>query len=111
MSNALPESFKEMFKIATGLSIFLSILLIVFGLLAILLPVEMSFGVVVVISWLLMISGLVQFVHAFRCKDWRRSLWVIGALVGINMIMTGVTRLMLTIAIRRATPLTAQVAT
>ena len=192
MSNALPESFKEMFKLATGLSIFLSILLIVFGLLAILLPVEMSFGVVVVISWLLMISGLVQFVHAFRCKGigaaiwktliaaayfgtglylrlnttvgvaaltlclilffaaqglidilmylrtrqsgisgwllldgvitiilailiWQHwpsgSLWVIGALVGINMIMTGVTRLMLTIAIRRATPLTAQVAT
>jgi len=191
MSNALPESFKEMFKIATGLSIFLSILLIVFGLLAILLPVEMSFGVVVVISWPLMISGLVQFVH-FRCKGigaaiwktliaaayfgtglylrlnttvgvaaltlclilffaaqglidilmylrtrqsgisgwllldgvitiilailiWQNwpsgSLWVIGALVGINMIMTGVTRLMLTIAIRRATPLTAQVAT
>jgi len=38
------------------------------------------------------------------------SLWVIGALVGINMMMTGVTRLMLTIAIR-APSLTAQVAT
>jgi uncharacterized membrane protein HdeD (DUF308 family) len=44
-----------------------SIFLIICGFLAVLLPIEMSFGVVVVISWLLMISGVVQFVHAFRC--------------------------------------------
>ena len=48
MASASPESFKEVFKIATGLSVFLSILLLVCGLLAILLPVEMSFGVVFV---------------------------------------------------------------
>jgi uncharacterized membrane protein HdeD (DUF308 family) len=30
------------------------------------------------------------------------SLWVIGFLVGINMIMTGTTRLMLSLTVRRA---------
>ena len=166
----------------SGLSIFLSILLIVCGFLAILLPVEMSLGVVIVISWLLMFAGVMQFIHVFRCKGignaiwkaviallylvtgvylrlnlgvglvtltvvliaffvmqglidiitylsarkigasgwllvegvitlvlglmiWRHwpssSLWVIGTLVGINMIVTGTTRLMLTVTLRR----------
>jgi uncharacterized membrane protein HdeD (DUF308 family) len=30
------------------------------------------------------------------------SLWVVGTLVAINMMMTGITRLMLTLAVRRA---------
>ena len=37
---------------------------------------------------------------------WRRwpssAVWVIGLLVGINLIMTGITRLMLSLGIRRA---------
>ena len=167
----------------SGFSVFLSILLIVCGVLAILLPIEMSFGVVIVISWLLIFSGVLQFIHVFRCKGignalwkaliailylvvgialrmnpglgvvtltlvliaffvaqgivdiftyvsirkwrgsgwlllegvitlvlglmiWRHwpsgSLWVIGTLVGINMIITGATRLMVTFALRHA---------
>jgi uncharacterized membrane protein HdeD (DUF308 family) len=170
-------------KRASGFSIFLSILLIICGLLAILLPIEMSIGVVIVIAWLLMISGVFQFIHAFRSSGvghilWKivvaliyfatglclymrpgigiasltfviilflvaeglidiifyfrtrnigasgwilfdgiitlilglmiwahwpsGSLWVIGFLVGINMIMTGTTRLMLSLTVRRA---------
>lgn len=166
----------------SGFSVFLSVLLIVCGVLAILLPIEMSLGVVIVISWLLIFSGVLQFIHVFRCKGignalwkaliallylvvgislrmnpdlgvvtltlvliaffvaqglidiftyvsirkWRGSgwllfegvitlvlglmiwrhwpsgaLWVIGTLVGINMIMTGATRLMVTLALRR----------
>jgi uncharacterized membrane protein HdeD (DUF308 family) len=30
------------------------------------------------------------------------SLWVVGTLVGINMVMTGTTRLMLSVGVRRA---------
>ncbi len=169
-------------------SLLLSILLIVCGVLAIFLPIEMSFGVVIVISWLLMIHGVVQFVHAIRTdvghKLWKitvavfyvlagiylrlnpgiglaaltlmliiffvaqgftdifaylatrksgvsgwllldgfitlvlgvmlwlhwpsGSLWVVGTLVGVNMIMSGVTRLMLTLAVRRALKTKAQ---
>jgi uncharacterized membrane protein HdeD (DUF308 family) len=182
-------SLQKVANQVSGFSIVLSILLILCGFLAILLPIEMSFGVVIVISWLLMISGAVQFVHALRCAGvghtlwkaavaviyfvtglyfrlnpglgiaaltlalimffvaqglidifgylrtrnsgvsawllldglitlilglmiWRHwpssSLWVIGLLVGINMIMTGTTRLMLTVAFRRAMKLAAQ---
>jgi uncharacterized membrane protein HdeD (DUF308 family) len=167
----------------SGFSILLSVLLIVCGILAILLPVEMSLGVVIVISWLLMISGIVQVIQAIRGKTagsrtwtgiigviyfsmglflrldpgigiaaltlaviaffiaqgvidiltyfrlrkagasgwmlfeglitlilglmiWRHwpsgSLWVIGTLVGINMIISGITRLMLALAVRGA---------
>jgi len=177
------SSLTKVSKQVSGFSIVLSILLIIFGFLAIMLPIEMSLGVVIVISWLLMISGVVQFVHVFRCTGighalwklavaviyfltglylrfnlgvgiatltlalalflvaeglidifgyirtrqsgasgwllfdgvitlilgvmiWRHwpsgSLWVVGTLVGINMIMTGTTRLMLTLAVRRA---------
>ena len=185
--SAVPSSstsaLEKLSKRGSGFSILLSVLLIVCGFFAILLPIEMSFGVVIVIAWLLMISGVVQFVHAFRSTGvgptlwkivvavayfvtglylrlnlglgiaaltltliaffvvqgfidifvylrtrnsgvsswllldgiislilglmiWRHwpsgSLWVVGALVGINMIMTGMTRLMLTVAVRRA---------
>lgn len=175
----------ELVKSSNGVSAFsivLSILLIVCGVVAIMLPVEMSIGVVIVISWALLFSGIMQFIHVFQCKGigdgiwkalvallylvtgfylrlnvgvgiatltfalviflvaqgvvdiftyflrragrssgwllfegltsfvlglviWRhwpsRSLWVIGTLVGINMIIIGITRLMLTIAVRR----------
>jgi len=169
-------------KRATGLSIFLSVLLIILGMLAILLPVEMSLGVVIVVCWLLMIGAVVHVIDAFKGSGvwhtiwqitvaliyfvtglylrfnlgiglvtltlalivffvvqgladiiiyfkvrktipagsvllhgivtlilglmiwthWPSSaLWVVGTLVGINMIMTGTTRLMLTLAVRR----------
>jgi len=171
------------------LSITVAILLIVFGMLAILLPVEMSFGVVIVICWLLIFSAIVQVIDAFRGSGvwhtiwkiavaaaylitgiylrmnlgiglvaltlalifffvaqgvvdivvyfrirkagangwlllhgiitlllglmiWRHwpsgSLWVVGTLVGIHMIITGMTRLMLALAIRRAAKLITQ---
>ena len=185
--SAIPEKLS---KRASGFSIVLSVLLIVCGVLAILLPFEMSLGVVLLVSWLLIIGGIVQFVHVFRCQGigdgiwkaliaiiyfvtglylrfnlrvglaaltlvliaffvtqglvdifayvrtrqsgmsrwllfdglitlllgvmiWRRwpssAIWVIGLLVGINMIMTGITRLMLSLGIRRAIKLRAPV--
>jgi uncharacterized membrane protein HdeD (DUF308 family) len=184
-------ALEKLTKRVSGFSIVLSILLIVCGFLAILLPIEMSFGVVIVIAWLLMIGGVLQFINAIRGRTagnrvwtaiiaviyfimglflrlnlgigvvaltmaligffvaqgvidivvyfrtrnngasgwllfegvitlilglmiWRHwpsgSLWVIGTLVGINMIMTGTTRLMLALAVRRATRVIGQTA-
>ncbi|MFI5116038.1 MAG: HdeD family acid-resistance protein [Terriglobales bacterium] len=166
----------------SGMSIAWAILLIVFGFLAIAIPFATSWGVVVVIAWLIVFSGVFQFIHAFQSKGvghilwkllvavlylivgcyfllhpvlgvdaftlvlaiffvvegvfdlvayfptraipgsswilfdgivtlvlgllvWRQwpssSLWVIGTLVGISMIFTGMTRLMLSLAVRR----------
>jgi uncharacterized membrane protein HdeD (DUF308 family) len=169
-------------NLGSGTSIVWAILLIVFGFLAIALPFATSFGVVVVIAWLIVLSGGFQFIHAFQSKGagsilwkllvaivyliagiyflmnpvigvagftlalaiffvaegvmdlvayfqdrnargsgwiladgvitlilgllvWRQwpssSLWVIGTLVGISMIFTGTTRLMISLAVRR----------
>jgi uncharacterized membrane protein HdeD (DUF308 family) len=169
-------------NLSSRASIVWAILLIVFGFLAISLPLATSFGVVVVIAWLIVFSGGFQFIHAFQSKGagsilwkllvailylivgiyflmnpvigvagftlalafffvaegvmdlvayfqhrsargsgwilldgivtlilgllvWRQwpssSLWVIGTLVGISMIMTGTTRLMISLAARR----------
>jgi uncharacterized membrane protein HdeD (DUF308 family) len=163
-------------------SLFLSIVLIVFGVLAIALPIVTSFGVVIVVGWLAVFGGVVQVVHAFQSTGighivWKlvvaavyiaiggyllthpivgisgltlalaiffmaegaadviaylstpsasrsgwmlldgivtlalclliwnqwpyNSLWVIGFLVGINMMMTGITRLMMVLSVRR----------
>lgn len=181
--STMSSSFAEMPKGITWLSVVISIVLIVLGILAILLPTAMSYSVVLVSSWLLMIAGVIQFVHVFRCRGigdalwkaavaiayfvagvylrvnltrgiavltlvlaafflsegiiglfayfgtrlrrhsgwllveaiatltlgvmiWRHwpsnSLWVIGLLVGMNMVITGSTRLMLTLAVRNA---------
>ncbi len=167
---------------ASQASLVLSVVLIIFGVLAITLPMATSIGVVIVIGWLVMFDGLVQLVHAFQSKGaghiawkllvavfylvaggyligrpvvgtasltlvlgifllaegvadvvayfatrkdgsspwmlldgvvtlflgfliWNQwpfsSLWVIGTLVGISMIMTGTTRLMMTLAVRK----------
>jgi uncharacterized membrane protein HdeD (DUF308 family) len=168
--------------LGSGGSIAWAILLIVFGFLAIALPMGTSLGVVLIVAWLIILSGGFQFIHAFQSKGagsiawkllvavvyliagiyfltnpligvasftlalafffvaegvmdliayfqnrsaegsgwilfdgivtlilgilvWRHwpssSGWVIGTLVGISMIMTGTTRLMLSLAARR----------
>src|SRR5580692_7292108 len=164
------------FKRASQASLVLSVVLIIFGVLAITLPMATSVGVVIVIGWLAVLDGIVQLVHAFQSKGvghiaWKllvavvyfiahpvlatatftlvlgiflcaegvadvvayfatrksgssawmlldgvitlflgfliwnqcpvNSLWVIGTLVGVSMIMTGTTRLMMTLAVRR----------
>jgi len=176
-----PHELQKLAQRVSGFSIVIAILLIICGFLAILLPIEFSFGVTIVIAWLLMFGGIMHFVHAFRKHEGHRfwnaavgiiyfltglylrlnpllglaaltlalitffvaqgivdivfylrtrksgasgwllfhgiitlilgllifehwpsgALWVIGTLVGINMIMTGTTRLMLTLAVRR----------
>ncbi len=71
---------------ASGFSLVLSIFLIVFGILAIMLPVAMSLGVVVVVAWLMIISGVVHGVHAFRCEGIGNKIWrLLVALIYVGM--------------------------
>jgi uncharacterized membrane protein HdeD (DUF308 family) len=169
-------------KRASGTSLALSIVLIIFGILAIALPMVSSIGIAIVIGWMVIFAGIAQLVHAFQSKGigpilwkvlvaliylvagfsliarpaagvagltlvfglflfaegiadivayfatrksgasswmlldgiitlllgfliWNRwpssSLWVIGTFVGISMIMTGTTRLMMSLAVRK----------
>jgi uncharacterized membrane protein HdeD (DUF308 family) len=56
-------------------------------------------------GWILF-DGIITLILGFLV--WRHwpssSVWVIGTLVGISMIMTGTTRLMLSLAVRRIAP-------
>ncbi len=175
--------------LGSGGSIVWAILLIVFGFLAIALPLGTSLGVVLIVAWLIVLSGGFQFIHAFQSHGagsiaWKllvaviyliagiyfllhplmglasftlalafffvaegvvdligyfqnrsaegsgwilfdgivtlilgilvwnhwpsSSGWVIGTLVGISLVMTGTTRLMLSLAMRRLSKLSPQ---
>ena len=75
-------------KLGSGSSIVWAILLIVFGFLAILLPFATSWGVVVVIAWLIVFSGGFQFIHAFQSKGIGHILWKL--LVAILYLIVGI---------------------
>ncbi len=48
----------------------LGICLIILGVLAIALPTVASLGVTLVLGWLLLIGGVLQFIHAFTAREW-----------------------------------------
>ena len=62
-------------KRASGMSIVWSILLIIFGFLAMALPVATSLGIVIVIGWLILFHGVGQLVHAFQSKGIGHIAW------------------------------------
>ena len=68
-------------------SILFAILLIVLGILAISLPAIASLGVARVLSWLILIDGIVQFVYAFKSEGVGRTIWKV--LVAILYIVAG----------------------
>lgn len=70
-----------------GGSILWAILLIVFGFLAIALPLASSWGVVVVVAWLIVFSGGFQLIHAFQSQGVGHILWKL--LVAILYLIVG----------------------
>jgi uncharacterized membrane protein HdeD (DUF308 family) len=75
-------------KLGSGTSIVWAILLIVFGFLAIALPFATSWGVVVVIAWLIIFSGGFQFIHAFQSQGVGHIVWKL--LVAILYVVVGI---------------------
>ncbi|HZR58918.1 MAG TPA: DUF308 domain-containing protein [Terriglobales bacterium] len=72
---------------ASRSSVLLAILLIVFGILAIALPMMASIGVVRVLSWLLLFGGIAQLVYALRSEGIGQTTWKF--LVAILYIAVG----------------------
>ncbi len=64
-------------KRASGTSIVFSIVLIIFGFLAITLPIVSSIGVAIIVGWLAIFAGVAQLVHAFQSKGIGHILWKI----------------------------------
>ena len=75
-------------KLGSGTSIVWAILLIVFGFLAIALPFATSWGVVIIIAWLIVFSGGFQFIHAFQSHGVGHIVWKV--LVAILYLIVGV---------------------
>ncbi len=74
-------------KRASGTSIVLSIVLIIFGFMAITLPIVSSIGVAIIIGWLAIFAGVAQLVHAFQSKGVGHILWKI--LVAVFYLAAG----------------------
>jgi uncharacterized membrane protein HdeD (DUF308 family) len=74
--------------LGSGKSIIWAIVLIIFGFLAIALPFATSFGVVVVVAWLIVFSGAFQFIHAFQSQGIGSTIWKL--LVAILYLIMGI---------------------
>jgi uncharacterized membrane protein HdeD (DUF308 family) len=75
-------------NLASGKSIVWAIALIVFGFLAIALPLATSLGVVLIVAWLIIFSGGFQFIHAFQSKGIGSTLWKL--LVAVLYLVFGI---------------------
>src|SRR5581483_11835908 len=69
---------------ARSYSTFGAVLLIIAGVLAISLPLATSIGLVIVLSWMLIIGGIGHLIEAFRFKSFGNVVWeLISAVVAI----------------------------
>ena len=74
-------------KKASGTSLALSVVLILFGILAIALPLVSSIGVAIVIGWMVIFAGIAQLVHAFQSTGIGPILWKV--LVALIYLVAG----------------------
>jgi uncharacterized membrane protein HdeD (DUF308 family) len=75
----------------SGLLIFLGILTVIFGVVAIGSPLIAGVAVAVFVGFLLLASGVARIVHALKSKQWGTGFWgtaigVLGVLAGLLMI-------------------------
>ena len=61
--------------LGSGRSITWAVLLILFGCLAVALPLGTSLGVVTIVSWLVFFSGVTQLIHAFQSQGVGNIAW------------------------------------
>lgn len=102
-----PNSLAAVAHKATGWSIALSILLILFGLIAIAAPGISGVGVTIFVGWLLILSGIFHLifgwkVHGTGKKIWEILLGIVYLIVGIDLVahpLAGLLTLTLALAI------------
>jgi uncharacterized membrane protein HdeD (DUF308 family) len=71
-----------------GLLIFLGILTVIFGVLAIAAPFITGVAVAIFVGSLLVLTGIAQLVHAFKARMWGIGFW--GSVIGLLSIAAGV---------------------
>ena len=70
----------ELKRVST-ISLVLSVLLIIFGVLAIALPIASSIGIAIVIGWLAIFAGIAQVAHSFQSKGIGHIVWKLAVAV------------------------------
>jgi uncharacterized membrane protein HdeD (DUF308 family) len=74
----------EILRPRWGWLLFLGILMIVLGTIALFLVPAATLGTVLVLGWLLVISGIIETIHAFRVRKWGGLfLHLIGGVLGV----------------------------
>jgi len=73
---------KDAVKKAHGWVVFLGIVLIVLGVAAITIPAMFTLAVAVLLGWILVVAGVVRFVHSFHAMRFGGFLWkLLGAVL------------------------------
>ena len=85
------RTWLEEAKKNSGLLIFLGILTVIFGFIAIGTPLITGVTVAVFVGFLLLGSGIAQIIHALKSKQWGTGIWgtiigLLGCLAGLLMI-------------------------
>jgi uncharacterized membrane protein HdeD (DUF308 family) len=88
MSNPATTPLHAIVHSAIGWSLFLSIVLILAGLFAILIPPISGLGVTIFLGWMLIISGATHLIFAWKVHVTSRKLWEI--LVGALYLFAGI---------------------
>jgi uncharacterized membrane protein HdeD (DUF308 family) len=86
MSTA-PSTLSALVPKAINWSIALSILLIIFGLFALLIPFVSGIGITLFFGWAMIISGITHFIFAFKTHTTGGRIWEL--LVGVVYVFTG----------------------
>ncbi len=71
----------------SGFLIFLGILTVIFGVIAIGSPLITGVAVAVFVGFMLLASGVAQIVHAFKSKQWGTGFW--GTVIGLLGVAAG----------------------
>jgi|SRR5271170_1859382 len=82
----------ELSSLGSGKSIVWAIVVIIFGFLAIAIPLASSVGVVLVVAWLILLAGVFQLIHAIQSKGVGNTIWKV--VVGILYVIAGIVFLM-----------------
>ena len=69
----------------------IGILMIIFGIIALLNPFSASIAVELMIGWMFLIAAVVQLVAIFRVETWGERIWgillvIVNAFVGITLL-------------------------
>ncbi len=69
----------------------LGIGMVILGVIALIMMPAATIGTVLVLGWLMVVSGIIEFIHAFRVRGWRGTFLhvvagILGALLGLLVV-------------------------